>query len=108
MVTSYCSSPFLVGRDLVLARDHQAHRARDVGRPHPEVAGPLAVDPHLELGAVEAQEGLDVEQALDLAQAVGQRACDELGRLLEVGPEDVDPHGEEHLAAAQGEGMTTL
>ena len=52
--------PLLVGRDLVLARDHQAHGVAHVGRAHAEVGGALAVDLHLQLGAVEADAGVDV------------------------------------------------
>ena len=56
-------------RDLVVAADHQAQRRGDVLGAHAEVGGALAVDLHAQLGLVELERGVGVDDAAELLRA---------------------------------------
>ena len=54
-------------RDLVVAADHQLQRRADVVRVHAQVGGAVAVDLDAQLGLVELERGVGVDDAPDLA-----------------------------------------
>ena len=71
--------------DLLVAADHQAQRRADVAGVDAEVGGALAVDVDAELGLVELERRVGVDDAADLAGADLSRSClAVLGERVEV------------------------
>ena len=73
-------------RDLVVAADHQAQRRGDVLRVDAEVGRALAVDLHAQLGLVQLERGVGIDDA-ELRRALAQ-LLGVLGERLEVRPAD--------------------
>ena len=91
---------FLVGRDLVLSRDHQPHCAGYIGCAHTEIARAPAIDLNLKLRAVQAHARLDVEQTRYGAHFF-RYLLRQLRRFQKVGSQDQRSHREVHLAPSQ-------
>ena len=74
---------FLVGRDLILTGYHQSNGGRHVSGAHSQIGSSLTVDLYLELGVVQVEAGLNVEQSGYTPHSVGD-FLGQLGRGLKI------------------------
>ncbi len=72
---------FLEARDFVFAGIEEADGVADVGHAHADVGGALAVDFDLELGRVEVEAGVDVDEVGIFVHQVGDLFA-EVGELV--------------------------
>ena len=88
--------PFLVERNLIVARDRQPQRVAHRRHPDAEIGGAPAIDRDMHFGIRQAEVDLHLSEARHLLRLC-ERARRVFGDLLEVGPENVGGDGEPAL-----------
>jgi hypothetical protein len=92
---------FLVGRDLIRARDHQPHGVSHIGNLNAQIGGSLAVNVYLKLRLVQVYFRADISQTLYLSHVV-RGLGGELCYAVEIGSQDRGLEGTRILVAADG------